>query len=59
MKKVIVFFVHAFLALIMLVGFFFGIFGGALGSLTIAVVIAFYFAIKWQRGHREKELNAP
>jgi len=42
----------------MLVGFFLGILGGALGSLAIAVVIAFYFAIRWQKAHRAKEVDA-
>jgi 4-hydroxybenzoate polyprenyltransferase len=58
LKKAILYLIHALLALIMLVGFFLGILGGAWGSLTIAVVIAFYFAIKWQKGHREKEVSA-
>lgn len=58
MKKAILYLVHAVLALIMLVGFFLGILGGALGSLAIAVVIAFYFAIRWQKAHRAKEVDA-
>jgi len=58
LKKVIIYFIHTLLALIMLVGFMLGILGGAWASLTVAAVIAFYFAIKWQRGHREKEVQS-
>lgn len=58
LKKVIMFVVHSLLVLIMLLGFIFGVFGGAWGSLVIAVVVAFYFAVKWQRDHRKKEMSA-
>lgn len=59
MKKAVTYIIHALLALIMLVGFFLGILGGAWGSLAIAVAIAFYFAVRWQKAHREKEVSAP